>query len=161
MQRIALLLVACLSLSLCGCERATSASPTALPSASVQVVRAEFGLFNIAENGKAAFVPSKTVPLSVNQPYGWVVTLNTAQPKVKWREEFILPSAAAIWGKQPEGTHTVSPDRTISVTEREVEPVRGVIFNSWSVAEGDPKGRHLIRLTIENQSPIEFEFNVE
>jgi hypothetical protein len=96
----------------------------------------------------------------VNQPYGWVVALKTTQSKIKWREEFILPSAPATWDNQG-GTHTVSPDRTVSVTEREVEPTRGIIFNSWSVAEGDPKGRYVIRLTIENATPIVFEFNVE
>jgi hypothetical protein len=160
MPRILLMLVALFSFLLCGCERPVSSNSPSLRSTPVQVIGAEFGLFN-TENGVTVFKPSKKVPMSLEQSYGWVVTLKTSQSKVKWREEFTLPSAPEIWGKPPEGTQTLSKDRTVSVTERVVEPNHGVITNMWSVADSDPKGKYVIRLTVENVDPIVFEFEVE
>ena len=171
MQHIHLLLATLVTLTLVGCDRGespsskntSSESPGSknTPSESLQVARAEFGLFHVDESGKTTFVPSKKVPLSVNQGYGWIVTLKTTQAKVKWREEFTLPAAPTTWGDSAKGSHTVSPDRKVSITEREVAPEHGVIFNSWAVEAGDPKGRYVIRVTIEKASPIVFEFDVE
>ena len=161
MQRIPLLVFTLFALALFGGERASSQYSPNPPSDLVEVVRAEFGLFNMGKDGKFVFVPSKAVPLKFLQGYGWEVTLKTTKPKVKWREELTLPSAPAIWGKLPEEKIVISTDRKVSVTEREEEPARGVISNGWAVAVGDPKGKYLIRLTIEDASPIVFEFNVE
>src|ERR1700674_4017759 len=104
MRRVRLLIAVVFAVVLAGCQ---SVGP---PSGLLQVVRAEFGLFNVAGDGKPIFVPSKSVPLVVNQEYGWVITVKTFQPKVKWREEFILPAAPTTWGKQAGSTQTVSQD---------------------------------------------------
>ena len=133
-----------------------------LSSETVEVVSAKFGLFSFDEGGKVQFVPTKTVPLSVDQAYGWIVVLKTNKLKIAWREEFTLPSAPATWGEQPPGGQTVSPDQKVSVLEREVVLSGGqVISNVWTVADGDPKGPYVMRLFIENARPILFEFNVE
>jgi hypothetical protein len=47
----------------------------------VHIVRAEFGLFNSPESGKPLFVPTKTVPLTENQGYGWIILLVTKKPQ--------------------------------------------------------------------------------
>jgi len=125
----------------------------------VQIEQAQFGLFSI-DDGKATFSPSKSVPLSTEQAYGWVVKLRTKQDKVKWREEFTLPAAPAIWGNTPASFREISTDRKTSILEKEVSPDNGTIFNAWSVAPGDPTGRYTIRLTIEDADPIVFEFEV-
>lgn len=142
-----------------GCQQPTSqVDHTALPGA-VQIERAEFGLFKKVD-GNSAFSPSRTVPLSVNQAYGWVVKLHTNQEKIKWREEFTLPAAPAVWGDLPATSRQVSDDGKTSILEREVVPVDGTIFNSWSVAAGDPPGLYTIRLTVADAKPIVFEFEV-
>jgi hypothetical protein len=145
-------------------------SPTALAalpdkatqaSAATEVIGGNFGLFNLSDPSKPVFVPATVVPLAPNQAYGWIIRLRTDKSKIKWREEFTLPVKPATWGDtEPLGTRTVSNDGRTSVTEREASPERGVIFNSWSVAPGDPKGRYMIRVFVEGSLTKTFEFEV-
>lgn len=128
---------------------------------ATEVVGGEFGLFNLSEPSKPAFVPAKVVPLAPNQAYGWIIRLRTDKAKIKWREEFTLPVKPATWGDpEPLGTRTVSNDGRTSITEREVSPTRGTIFNSWTVAPGDPKGRYVIRVFVEGTLAKTFEFEL-
>jgi hypothetical protein len=46
------------------------------------------------------------------------------------------------------------------VTEREVAPDQGLIFNTWSVAAGDPAGKYVIRVFVEGALAKTFEFEV-
>ena len=129
---------------------------------SPEVIRADFGLFNPPNSGKPLFVPAKIVPFIPNQGYGWVILLRTDKPKIKWREEFTLPEKPNTWG-DPEttGSRSVSTDGLVSTTEREVSTDRGVISNAWAVAPGDPKGRYVIRVFIEDSLARVFEFDVQ
>ena len=128
----------------------------------VSIVRAEFGLFNSTESEEQAFVPTRTVPFTEKQSYGWVILLETKKPKIRWREEFTLPAAPATWGDvETQGSQSISEDRRVSITEREVETDQGLIFNSWAVAPGDPKGRYFIRVIVENSVEQVFEFDVK
>ena len=72
--------------------------------------------------------------------------LKTGAKTVRWREEFI---------------RAMSDDARATITEREVTLHNGVIFNSWSVAPGDPTGAYRMRVTIEGQLVRTFEFRVE
>jgi hypothetical protein len=160
MRKVAPLSLLLVFALIAGCERPTAKPVSSAPSGAVQIEQSEFGLFKIDDEKKATFSPSKTVPLSVNQAYGWVVKLRTKQDKVKWREEFTLPAAPAIWDNPPASLRELSADRKTSTLEKEVSPNNGTIFNAWSVAPGDPTGRYTIRLTIEDAEPIVFEFEV-
>ena len=127
-----------------------------------EVVSAEFGLFNSTSSTAADFAPTAVVPLTPNQGYGWVMRLRTAKPKIQWREEFTLPASPGTWGvPEPLGTRAVSEDGRTSVTEREVSPDQGLIYNSWAVAPGDPKGRYVIRVFVEGDLAKVFEFDVQ
>lgn len=159
MNRLVILLT-CLVLT---SPTALSALPdkAAQTSAATEVIGGNFGLFNFSDPSKPAFVPAIVVPLVPNQAYGWIIRLRTDKSKIKWREEFTLPVKPATWGDaEPLGTRSVSNDGRTSVTEREVSPERGVIFNSWTVAPGDPKGRYVIRVFVEDSLAKTFEFEV-
>ena len=131
-------------------------------ASSVEVVRAAFGLFNPAGGGQPQFVPAKVVPLVVNQAYGWVMVIKTSAQTVRWREEFTLPAEPATWGgAEPIGTRSMSDDRRTTVTEREVTPQNGIIFNSWAVAPGDPAGTYRMRISIDGHLVRTFEFEVK
>lgn len=161
-----------LVLALGACEQAKPPEPAAtkeLPSVaapppgtqpSVQVEQAAFGLFNRTPDGRIDFKPTKTVPLQPDQSFGWVIGVTTTKPTVRWREEFTVPYPPETWGPV-EGKHELSADRKVSILEREVTPERGFIYNSWTIAPGDPKGRHVMKVTIEDAPPIVFEFDVE
>ncbi|CAG1021021.1 hypothetical protein DOJK_00722 [Patescibacteria group bacterium] len=124
----------------------------------IEIIKAEFGLI---ENNQ--LIPSEKVPLIIGQTYGWRIELNTNKPKIKWREQFILPKAPKTWGgvNKIAGSNAISTDKRVSITEREVIPENGVISNAWSVVQGDPTGRYMIRVIIENQQERVFTFDVE
>ena len=169
MRRLCALL---LVLGLAACEQAKPPEPAARPELpahaapapraepTVQIEQAAFGLLEQAPDGRVNFKPTKTVPLMPNQSFGWIIGVTTTKPTVKWREEFIVPEAPETWGPV-EGKHELSADRKVSILEREVMPERGFVFNSWTIAPGDPKGRHVIKVTIEDAPPVVFEFDVE
>jgi len=172
MPRLFALLLAPLVLALCACEQAKPpepAAPVELPAHAVPAPPAEpavrieqsaFGVFDRTPDGRVDFKPSKTVPLTPNQEFGWIIGVTTTKPTVKWREEFTVPTPPETWGPT-EGKHEISADRKVSILEREVTLERGFLFNSWSISPGDPKGRHVIRVTVEDAPPVVFEFDVE
>jgi len=133
------------------------------PAPDIEVIHADFGLFNPSPSGGWVLTPSAIVPLRKGQHYGWSILLKTSKPTVKWREEFTLPSSPGTWGndESPVVKQTVSQDRLTSVVEVEAIPVEGVIENIWEVAPGDPKGHYMIRVTIEGGNPQVFEFDVQ
>lgn len=137
----------------------TAESPTA---SAIEIVKAEFGLFNLPESGKPPFVPATTVPLENNQGYGWVILIKTNEEMVKWREEFTLPAPPETWAEEQKGgLQTISPDKRTCVTERQVKPANGIIYNTWTVVPGDPKGHYIIRVTVEGKAERTFEFDVK
>ena len=172
MQRLLALLLAPLVLALCACEQAKPPEPA--PSAqlpahaapappgqpSVLIEQAAFGVFTVTADGRVDFKPTRTIPLVPNQEFGWVIGVTTTKPTIKWREEFTVPTPPETWGPV-EGKHEISADRKVSILEREVTPDRGFLFNSWTIAPGDPKGRHVIKVTIEDAPPVVFEFDIE
>jgi len=116
----------------------------AQPPAGVEIVSAEFGLFNALETGRPPFIATPLVPLQEGQAYGWVIVLKTSDKTVRWREEFTRSGSA-------------SP----SITEREVTLYNGVAFNSRSIARGDPAGTYRMRVSINGELVRTFEFRVE
>ena len=132
------------------------------PSGDIEFVRSDFGLFSRPDSGKPAFEVSRRIPLQEGQGYGWFVELKTTKPKIKWREEMVVPSPPATWGIQKStAQHTISDDRRTLTTEREVVPNRGIIHNVWAVAAGDPKGPHVVRVYVEGKLVRTFEFETE
>ena len=127
------------------------------PPAAFRISKAEFGV--IAPGG---FQPSTRVPLREGQSFGWVIELNAAKDRVRWREEIRLPAAPEEWRfEDKEGRHSLSADRRTSVLERESRIVDGMIYNFWQLTRGDPKGRYSMRIMIEGLLVSTFEFDVE
>jgi hypothetical protein len=156
MKRLSLLLTV-FCFALLADSVASAAAPLKIIPEELHVVRAEYGLFNAS-----GFVPSNRVPLVKGQTYGWRIVLKTNKTKVRWREEFTLPVAPVTWGDaEAKGMSSVSENRRVSVMEREVTPVDGVIVNSWAVAAGDPVGHHLMRVLIDNRYEHIFQFDVQ
>src|SRR5262245_19526442 len=140
-----------------------TSSPDVEIARPIEIVRSEFGRFDISQSGEPVFVPATTIPLKAGQGYGWVMLLNTRKAKVKWREEFTLPEAPEAWDGEvePNSVRSISEDRRVAVTVQEVEPSEGVILHSWAVAPGDPTGRYVIRVIVDGSIEEVFEFDVE
>ena len=133
------------------------------PAPDIEVLHAVFGLFNRAPAGELVLTPSAVVPFKKGQRYGWSIVLRTTKPKVKWREEFTLPSPPSTWGSDelPPASQTISQDRMTSIVELDAIPIDGVIENVWEVTRGDPKGHYIIRVTIDGGNHQVFEFDLQ
>jgi hypothetical protein len=120
---------------------------------------AAFGIIENSVDGKPTFVRTNRVPLVENQKYGWVIRVPKNLKTVRWREEFTLPAPPNTWGEgEKDGIHAISADRRVSTTEREV-PVRdGIVSNFWRVASGDPTGKYVIRVFINDALVETFHF---
>jgi len=169
MQRLSALLLLALVLALSGCEQAKPPEPAAAPPPpqpqararpAVEIEHAAFGVFNRTPDGRVEFTPSKSVPLKPDQSFGWIIGVKTTKPTVKWREKFTLPAPPETWGPT-DGKHEISVDRKVSILEREVAPEMDQVFNTWTISPGDPKGHHVIEVTIEDARPVVFEFDIE
>ena len=129
--------------------------------AEIGVLEAVFGIFSPSGAGETSFVPTNTVPYVAGQEYGWFIKVKTDQPTVKWREVFTLPAAPNTWGVEGDTEDlSITNDGKTSTKEQEVAPEEGLIFNSWTIAPGDPQGKHVMRVYIEGRLVHIFEFEV-
>jgi len=120
--------------------------------------------FGIIQNydGIPKFSSTTNVPCVDGQLYGWIIMAETDKPLIRWREELTVPYPPKTWGDpENEGYFKVSIDGKTSTTEREVDTSRGYIFNFWSIAKGDPKGRYVIKVYVEDKLVETFEFEVK
>jgi hypothetical protein len=155
---LALLSVSALSLAL----PARAAEPT------LEIVSAEFGLFDASTPNEIAFEPSQVVPHQEGQRYGWVIELRTNRRSVAVREEYLLPSAI----KPTEaGTATDSPNtpsridiplpRRNQVSQRQLVPVGGRIYGEWAIGPGEPVGKRHLQVIVEGQVAADFDYEVK
>jgi hypothetical protein len=159
MQGFPITLIVCGWLSAGAAVMAQGARPSA--AAVVTVLRADFGLVAPPGSAQPTFLPSSTVPLQVDQGYGWVIRVRTPLRTVRVHEVLSLPAAPATWGDPEPGLkRRVSADERTATTET-VLPVRdGVVSQSWAVAPGDPAGRYVLRVRIEDAPQQSFTFTV-
>lgn len=123
------------------------------------VLKAESGLFGGGDAATSSFVPSTVLPLKDGQAFGWRMQLRTAQGAVKVREELILPAEPKTWGDPEPGLkRKTSPDGRMATTEWLLVPRNGVIGQTWTVTEGDPKGTWTIRVRIDDGPVHTFRF---
>ncbi len=122
-------------------------------TSAVRVLSAEAGLFGPPGTEPKQFTPSRTIPLKDGQVFGWKMSLQTGKTGVLVREELTLPSEPNTWGDPEPGLkRKTSPDGRTATTEVWLEPKDGVIFHTWSVTQGDPKGIWLLRVWVDGQA---------
>lgn len=131
-------------------------------AADVEIVAADFGLFEATSESEIAFLPSAIVPKAVGQRYGWIIEVRTKKRTLAVREEYVLPSAATQ--KEPEGAVAKNlhvPDlRRSQVSQRQLVPVDGQIVGEWSVGPDEPAGIRRLRVVVEGEVAASFDFEV-
>ena len=150
-------LAAALSLAVSGLTACASPTPWTQGAASSA---AGFGTFDYGRADGLGFQRTDVVPLIPGQAYGWIMRVPTRASSVRIREELILPAPAPEWGTFGNPGITVAADRRSAVTEIDVPVVDGTISNSWQVAEGDPPGPYVIRVSVEGQPATVFRFTL-
>lgn len=130
-------------------------------SEAIVIDQAKFGMMYKGSDDKLHFKETDHIPNKVGTPYQWFIHLTSDKDKVTWKEEFSLPAPAVIWGGEEKKEVEVSGDRKTAVKEMTVSPNNGWISNGWSVAEGDPSGKYIMKIYVEGQFVKEFVFFVE
>ena len=138
-----------------------AASPAGAQT-GVDVVRAEFGLFETtATPGEVAFVPSTLVPSRVGQRYGWIIDVAKAPRTLSVREEYVLPVKGEAGSDDLSASLNVPLARRNLVSQRQLAPVDGRIVGEWSVGAREPAGHRRLEVLIEGRVAAGFEFDVE
>lgn len=132
----------------------------------VEIVSAEFGLFDASDSKAVAFAPARVVPHREGQRYGWVIELRTDLRSLSVREEYLLPNPASKAGKakldDPVAAGLEIPlYRHSQVSQRQLVPDDGKIYGEWEVGASEPAGHRHLQVVIENQVAASFEFDVK
>jgi hypothetical protein len=130
-------------------------------AATVDVIRAEFGLFDAGDPRELVFAPSALVPHRVGQRYGWIIEVGTAQRSLSVREEYVLPLAPQVASDPLSESLSVPLQRRNQVSQRQLVPVDGKIYGEWSVGPDEPSGHRNLQVVIEGQVAASFEFDVK
>ena len=129
----------------------------------VEIVSAEFGIFDASDSRELAFGPTRVVPHRKGQRYGWVIELRTTQRSLSVREEYLLPNPV----KTPKSNDPIVADlemplyRHNQISQRQLVPVDGKIYGEWEVGPGEPAGHRHLQVVIEDQVTASFEFDVK
>ena len=141
---------------------ASYAASPAVGQVAVDVVRAEFGLFETTANSEeVAFVPSAVVPSRVGQRYGWVIEVGKAPRTLSVREEYVLPVQGKAAGDDVSESLNIPLARRNLVSQRQLAPIDGRIVGEWSVGAREPTGHRQLEVLIEGRVAASFEFDVE
>lgn len=136
------------------------AAAGAAAAPEVEIVSAEFGLFEAGRGDETVFQPATVVPHAVGQRYGWIIELRTQKRSLAVREEYVLPGKADAVPDEPVAKNLHVPDlRRSQVSQRQLVPVDGQIVGEWSVGPDEPAGRRRLRVTVEGEA-ASFDFEV-
>lgn len=139
---------------------ALPARPAAAAEGPALVLKAEGGLFGPGEPGAQSFVATTALPLKDGQAFGWRMQLRASAGAVRVREELTLPAEPKTWGDPEPGLkRRTTPDGRSAITELLLVPRNGVISQSWTVTTGDPKGRWVIKVRVEDGPEHVFTFD--
>lgn len=132
-------------------------------AAGIDIVSAEFGLFEEGRDNEVVFQPASVVPRAVGQRYGWIIEVNTLKRSLAVREEYVLPAAASA--KEPDSQVARNlhiPDlRRSQVSQRQLVPVGGQIVGEWSVGPDEPAGKRRLRVIVEGEVAATFDYELK
>ena len=156
MMRYLLVLLVGLSVNM-----SSAASPLAAQG-GVEVVSAEFGVFDASDPLEVVFEQTQLVPHRPEQRYGWVIEVRTGKRSLAVREEYLLPlKNPAPKALDSSGSVLDIPlERRSQVSHRQLVPVDGKIYGEWAIGPGEPPGHRHLQVVIENQVAASFEFEV-
>jgi hypothetical protein len=140
---------------------AAAAAADPLP---VEIVSAEFGLFDASNPRELVFEPGNVVPHRDGQRYGWIIAVRTGKRSLSVSEEYLLPHAAAT-RTSPDNSATevwkIPQARRNQVSQRQLVPVDGKIYGEWAVGPNEPAGHRHLQVLIEGQVAASFEYDVK
>lgn len=146
---------------LAGLLLAGSATSLAAPAGSVaEVVKVEFGIFDDDGTDQLGFGPTGDIPLSVGQPYGWLLQIRTTAKSLAVREELLRPEKDAAPAESPDTDLTPPTNRAalLGFNERRLPVQDGIAFGVRKVVAGDVPGRYRLKVFVERKLAATFDF---
>lgn len=132
------------------------------PVEAVQVLSAEFGIFDASTPGELAFEVTDVVPHRLGQRYGWVIEVRTQKRNLSVSEAYVLQKqTAGATDLLAEGLNLAPVPRSNQVSLRLLAPVDGKIYGEWSVGPQEPAGHRHLQVFIEDRLAASFEFDVK
>ncbi|MBW4634964.1 MAG: hypothetical protein KME30_24585 [Iphinoe sp. HA4291-MV1] len=135
-------------------------SSNSVNAKTITVKKAEFGVVRDTSSGEETLIPTNKVPFKEGNRYGWRIQLNDHQNEVTWKEVLRLPKLPETWSTRSGENFLISADGMEAVTKRTQSAKKGVIKNFWTIASGDPTGKHTIAVYIDDRRIGFFEFEV-
>lgn len=152
-------------LALCLCSLLLVAAPVRAADEPVEIVSAEFGLFDASTPGELAFEPTKLVPHEEGQRYGWIIEVRTKKRSLTVREEYLLATPATAKAAAPADVSAGRIDtplpRRNQVSQRQLVPMGGRIYGEWAIGPGEPAGKRHLQVIVEGQVAADFEYEVK
>ncbi|MDR1276594.1 MAG: hypothetical protein LBL72_09485 [Candidatus Accumulibacter sp.] len=149
-------------LALCFSPRVLADAPK---DDAVEIVRAEFGLFDAGDPRKTRFTETSVVPRRKEQRYGWVIEVRTKKRSLSVREEYLLPSSEKTASETRDASgRTVfflPHERRVQVSQRQLVPAGNRIFGEWVVGPDEPAGHRHLQVIVEDGLAADFEFDME
>ncbi|MBK7425369.1 MAG: hypothetical protein IPJ48_21085 [Propionivibrio sp.] len=139
------------------------AAPPVPAEAPVEIISAEFGLFDASNPEELIFEPGDVVPHKVGQRYGWIIEVKTARRTLSVREEYLLPGPPSA-GNAPDPLSeslNIPIERRNQVSQRQLVPVDGKIYGEWAVGQNEPAGHRRLQVVIEGQVAASFDYDVK
>ncbi len=132
-------------------------------SPTVEIVAAEFGVFDASDPKRVVFEPAQIIPHREGQHYGWMIEVRTNKRSLSVREEYLLPSRVnEERTESPDGVKIVIPlERHAQVSQRQMVPVDGRIYGEWSIGPQEPAGRRQLNVIVEDKATVSFEFEIK
>lgn len=139
------------------------AAPPGQAAAPVEILGAEFGIFDTSTPGELAFEPTAVVPHRVGQRYGWVIEVRATRRSLAVREEYLLPTTAkaATAGDALAESLNMPSQRRSQVSQRQLVPVDGRIIGEWEIGPHEPAGQRHLQVFIEDRLAASFQYRVE
>ncbi len=119
----------------------------------LKITHAGTCMFIQKKDGTMEVVPAKEIPMEPKKRFGWVFRANTTRDTLAFYELFTVPKDPN-WNKNV----SVSGDPKTAKTDLE-EPVWDWVWRNWYFEDGDPLGKHMFTLKIEEKA-IGLEFEV-
>jgi len=152
-QRALPLLIALLLAA--ACATTPKGGSEVLGAISAEVVDSRFGVVIPGRDGQNLLL-TRSVPLIPGTTFGWALLLADVPEDIEFREVYSLPAPPReVTG----GAH----QSAAAVVEREGHGTNeeGWLVGFWTLDRGDPPGRHVIDIYIDDTLIHTFEFEVQ
>lgn len=163
MMRRTLLLMSALAAGIAFAAPKAPKAPKAPAEASVEIVSAQFGVFDASAPGELALEPTNLIPHQIGQRYGWIIEVRTKKRSLAVREEYLMPLPPGTKDEPApsNGTLTIPLQRRNQVSQRQLVPMNGIIYGEWAIGPGEPAGRRQLQIIIEGELGASFDYEVK